>query len=193
MRYHVGETYTFIRLERISDDWGLTNPETSKISSISVLSLKCKEHHKVAWGQDPKDEKKYDGYLFEDDSGKVWSNQYPTASYGQLNDSENQIVREYLTDEAFLALSENDKTRHVDKRFKGQYEDAESRIDKIRYHIDKMIVTENELEIKNKWEAFLAWIIFNVEYLTEKKVIIDKEEHICKNGNKFYFIVVKIQ
>jgi hypothetical protein len=66
---------------------------------IDIVELTVTEHHKVAWDQDPKDEKKYDGYLLKDNKGQVWCNQYPRASYGQISDAADREFSLYTTDE----------------------------------------------------------------------------------------------
>ena len=59
-----------------------------KPSRIVFNKLTVTEHHKVPWDQDSSEnpEKKYDGYKLIDPSGRIWTNQYPRASYGQTSD-----------------------------------------------------------------------------------------------------------
>lgn len=66
---------------------------------IDVVELTVTEHHKVAWDQDPKGEKKYDGYLLKDNKGRIWSNQYPRVSYSQVSDAGDREFSLYSTDE----------------------------------------------------------------------------------------------
>lgn len=54
--------------------------------SIELFKLKVTEHHKVAWGLDPSGERRYDGFILTTDTGEVWYNQYPKASYSQVSD-----------------------------------------------------------------------------------------------------------
>lgn len=62
-----------------------------QLTNLQVVVLKCMTHAKVAWDQDPEGEKKYDGFTFSElpialnPPSRRWLNQYPTASYGQLN------------------------------------------------------------------------------------------------------------
>lgn len=53
---------------------------------VSFETLTVTEHHKVPWDQDPKGELKYDGFVLKDSKGRIWHNQYPKASYGQISD-----------------------------------------------------------------------------------------------------------
>ena len=59
----------------------------------TISKMKCKEHHKVYWEYDDKKAPPtYDGFVFTDNKGGVWYNQFPYASYGQLEDSQNRHV-----------------------------------------------------------------------------------------------------
>lgn len=107
LRYAVGNDYPFVHCKfkrRITlsggkDVWsipsqlGLYMPwsEDHQLLNLEVVKLKCMSHEKVAWDQDPKGEKKYDGFTFSElpvalsPPSRRWLNQYPTASYGQLS------------------------------------------------------------------------------------------------------------
>lgn len=73
------------------------NPD-HELLSLVVVKAQCVEHHQVAWDQDPKGEKKHDGFIFAelpitlDPPSKRWFNQYPTASYGQLDDTQDRML-----------------------------------------------------------------------------------------------------
>ena len=58
--------------------------------SIELFNLKVTEHHQVAWDQDPKGEKQYDGFILTAEDESVWYNQYPVAGYGQTSDNANR-------------------------------------------------------------------------------------------------------
>ena len=53
--------------------------------SIKLFNLKVTKHHKVAWDQDPKGKKRYDGFILTAEDESVWYNQYPSASYSQTS------------------------------------------------------------------------------------------------------------
>lgn len=95
MRYTVGNEYLFISIDftdKIEERSfsRLFIPWMHNLKSINTLRLKCESHHKVAWEQGG--EKKYDGFIFKDRCGVQYNNQYPNASYGQLDDSANWCV-----------------------------------------------------------------------------------------------------
>ena len=55
------------------------NPVRDKLRTIKGVVLTCKEHHKVSSidGSDPTDS--FDGFIFTDENGLTWFNQYPFA------------------------------------------------------------------------------------------------------------------
>jgi hypothetical protein len=96
-RYIVGQKYPFICVVFESKDsnrfyigpycpWLHTNLQ------MKVIVLECKSRHAVSEGYDPSERKKYTGFIFTDADGHVWHNQYPHASYGQLDDSNDRRV-----------------------------------------------------------------------------------------------------
>lgn len=97
-RFNVGEVEYFIDIcYEIGDNRfvgaSLYLPWVDKLKFYDVVELTCTEHHKVAWDQDPAQEAKYDGFVFTDKNELKYHNQYPTASYGQLDDSCDWTVR----------------------------------------------------------------------------------------------------
>ena len=52
-------------------------------TKIELRKLTVTEHHKVPYSHDPEQKLTCDGYLLKDETGRVWKNQYPRASYGQ--------------------------------------------------------------------------------------------------------------
>lgn len=114
LRYSVGSTYFFIWINftRNESRWGsLFIPWLDTLHGIEIKKLTCKEHHKVAWDQDPKREKEYDGFIFTEEKSEhasgQWFNQYPTACYGQLDDSANWRVAPDLTVAEAAGLHDN--------------------------------------------------------------------------------------
>jgi hypothetical protein len=90
MRYQLNERVIGIRVRfepsepRFSS---LYYPDTDKLLGIDLVEMKVIKHEKVAWDQDPNEEPKYDGYVLEEPDGTLHHNQYPKASYGQIDDS----------------------------------------------------------------------------------------------------------
>lgn len=95
MRFTIGKTYTFSRvlftqgerryLGNVYMPW-----EGDVLKRIEAMNLTCIEHHKVTNGYS--DKKDCDGFVFKDEYGRIWDNQYPTASYGQLDDTNDRVV-----------------------------------------------------------------------------------------------------
>ena len=97
MRYDVGETSVFIYIayKIATPRFGrLYLPWEDELRSINILPLTCIEHHRVPGEWDDKIE--HDGFVFQDEQGQRWANQYPRASYGQLDDSQDRMVHRYL-------------------------------------------------------------------------------------------------
>ena len=65
--------------------------DTTPVLKTELIRLTVVEHHKVPgeWS----DALEYDGYVLRDDNGALWYNQYPYASYGQLDDSYDRVFR----------------------------------------------------------------------------------------------------
>jgi len=107
VRFTVGNRYTFIRTLFAPKEPGafkgrLYQPWQDVLEGIEVISLDCVEHHKVPWDQDPNGEKTADGFVFRDLEGRTWHNQYPTACYGQLDDTNDRVVfLHFETEEVF--------------------------------------------------------------------------------------------
>lgn len=100
-----------------------------KIESFNTVVLTCTEEHDVAWDQDPKQEKKYKGYLFKDKDGNVWANQYPMAS-GQLDDTADGLVRRWFDEhkikgEGVEAFRKSPNGRIWEDQFWNPYKSAE--------------------------------------------------------------------
>ena len=62
---------------------------------IFVEKLTVTEHHEVSWDQDPKNKKKYDGFVLTREDGTIWHNQFPYASYGQLSTTADHVFNFY--------------------------------------------------------------------------------------------------
>lgn len=88
MRYNIGEKVIVMHYV-LNGRIGWTNrvyaPWEDTLDRIMMETLTVTEHHKVAWDQDPNGEKKHDGFVLENHLHQKWSNQFPTASYGQIS------------------------------------------------------------------------------------------------------------
>lgn len=97
MRYEIGQELVAVHFKTEGDSRNHSFYSTpfmffseQRIEKISLFKLTVKEHHRVAWSEDPGGEKKYDGYLLTDDQGLIWANQYPRAAYGQTTTEQDQ-------------------------------------------------------------------------------------------------------
>lgn len=105
-------------------------PWTDRLKKLHLVELTCVEHHKVGWAHDPTEEKKYDGYVFQDKNGRRWANQYPHANYGQISTDSDYYFRletgEYggLTDTLYVF---EDITVTIDRLSRGIRDIAEQK------------------------------------------------------------------
>jgi hypothetical protein len=93
LRYNVGQVVLFVLVdfEQTVPRFGCSYyPWEDTLKGIELLKLTCQEHHRVSGSWD--DEKKYDGFIFTDGVNN-YNNQYPRASYGQLDTSNDYRVR----------------------------------------------------------------------------------------------------
>lgn len=105
MRYTVGNNYAFARVKFEGQGFfsPLYVPTRHNFIGIDMVLLRCAEHHKVS--DEYRDEASCDGFIFEQvkpEASQRWLNQYPTAHYGQLDDSaDRRVRREYPEDAPF--------------------------------------------------------------------------------------------
>lgn len=112
MRYNVGQVNVFINVQFVPSSMRFGNlylPWSDELKSIELIKLTCTEHHRVPG--DWSDEVQYDGFRFVDEKGAVWNNQYPRASYGQLDDSANWRVHPDF--DGLKATLNDDQVREV--------------------------------------------------------------------------------
>lgn len=102
MRFEIGQQVPFINVKFHDKPdvkptfQSLFDPRVHELDSIEVKMLTVKEHHKVPSCYEPDGEKKYDGFIFTEqidvDKQQIWLNQYPTATYGQISDTNDRTV-----------------------------------------------------------------------------------------------------
>lgn len=112
-RYQVGQTYAFLHV-RWRDDRCVEHNKPlgfitqrlvylpwrtdARLLKLSAHRMKCVEHHFVPWASDLKQVPNCSGFVFEslpEDTGGIserWLNQYPTAIYGQLDNSYDFVL-----------------------------------------------------------------------------------------------------
>jgi hypothetical protein len=91
----IPRTYGFFSSPMMFDD--------SIPDDINFTKLTVTEHHKVPSEYGPADDLCCDGYLLKDEAGKVFANQYPHASYGQISDEGDRRFGVYTTEEGSLS------------------------------------------------------------------------------------------
>lgn len=71
--------------------------ESATFPEIEFRELTVTEHHKVLneWANNT-DVPDCDGYVLQDDTGRIWHNQFPRASYGQMSDNCDGLFRLFL-------------------------------------------------------------------------------------------------
>ena len=102
MRYSIGQIVPFINFEfnySNGNKGGLYRfslPaiwQGDQILKTTISLMTCVSHHKVNKQYDAKRELNCDGFIFEDEKGNKWFNQYPEASYGQFSDIADGIIQ----------------------------------------------------------------------------------------------------
>lgn len=95
-RFSVGDVVVAMRLGLGSVNTNTVSyhfvfiPEMHFINDITFKVLECVEYRKSVCAHSGRDA---DGFIFKDDDGLIYYNQYPTASYGQTDDSCDFIFR----------------------------------------------------------------------------------------------------
>lgn len=175
MRYQVGQKVPFIHVgfnyhkdpDRPNHPRvvGMYIPWRDQLTSLTILHMIVKEHHKVPWDQDDSEELKYDGFIFDDHNGTIWNNQYPRASYGQTTDTADWIVKYPIESlEQYEQLKKDGR-----KVFYAQ--DLGKYLDTVLQGIREMADTPgSELECK-AFEAHYDEIVAQYESSTGMKVV----------------------
>lgn len=95
MRYEIDQTLFAINFSYHGNTHGLYGVplkyDNVQPTAINLIELKVTEHHRVpnSWGT----KLEHDGFLLKDDKGTVFTNQYPSASYGQTTDTADRRFR----------------------------------------------------------------------------------------------------
>jgi hypothetical protein len=110
MRYAIGDKIVAICF-KLSDpgmwNYSYSVQDLEQIAGLEIVTLTVKEHHKVGWEHRPLI-KEYDGFVLADESGNVWHNQYPNASYGQMDDSHDYVFDNITYLEKMIAEDTHD-------------------------------------------------------------------------------------
>jgi hypothetical protein len=96
-RFQVGQLiigYSFlIRMNYGKEIWTTSNIFNHPRLKVRFIVLECIEHHKVPITY--ADDRMGDGYIFKDQDGNTFNNQYPIASYGQVSDDNDWLFYHY--------------------------------------------------------------------------------------------------
>lgn len=176
MRYNVGEVRPFVRVTfDYKGDEGtatsLFHPKFHKNPVVDVKMLEIVEHHKVPVEYYEDRGPTADGFILREIGTNVqWVNQYPNASYGQLDTSEDQRVRrdDLLSDEDFLKLSEAEQARDA-KLYWEHYVDGLA----FMSEIEKALVGRHALDFgddRAEFERYKDQVKAAIEVATGKKI-----------------------
>lgn len=153
MRFELNQKYPFvcIKFENAVRQClnGLASaafePYRHKLLGIEVKMLTCVEHHKVPneWDESQPPKLDCDGFIFlDEESGIRWANQYPYASYGQVSDVADRLVRRMLPEGTAYKDIPPDMFFQMElatyrvERLAGAIHDAQTLIPKVEAGID---------------------------------------------------------
>lgn len=166
-RFTVGKPEAFIQV-KFTRTQAAFNPNylpwRDKLEEIIITPLMCVHHEKVYgdWDDPEKEQPKHDGFIFEDQvTSKIYHNQYPRASYGQLDDSNNWIAR--CPHDFFVRLTHLES--HVDNILRGlrqfKKDGHVNEHDLLKAHLEEIEKKALEMNIKLSYEPHV------IHYLEE--------------------------
>lgn len=93
-RFAVGEKTIFIvqSFKRMGDFHFLYEPWSDKDLNNEIIVATCLSEHDVPVEYYEADGNTAKGYIFSDQHGRIWYNQYPKAGYGQIDDSADRML-----------------------------------------------------------------------------------------------------
>lgn len=99
MRYQIGQVVPVVAFN-VGTRYGIVRPLPwrDNIAEIRIKLLTVKEHHRAPEYWDTANVLAHDGFILEDSEGRVWHNQFPKASYGQLDCSADFLFRQASVD-----------------------------------------------------------------------------------------------
>jgi hypothetical protein len=102
-RYSVGQKYLFYTYRYNDGSCStLITQADPKETKLEIISLECMEEHEVPVEYSEDTTK---GYIFKDQEGRIYHNQYPVASYGQMDTSGDSQVEETDPDDVRYGYS----------------------------------------------------------------------------------------
>jgi hypothetical protein len=159
MRYQLLAHALFILVSYDSPEPHFGNlylPWCDTLKEIKLLDVQCLEHHRVPGEWD--NEIKHDGFIFKDDTGRVWYNQYPRAAYGQMDDSNNWRIRPAIRLEGDTPwLSYEDVSVYLE------------RLERAIRHIEPNFLRSNEPPLSDDQKAMLQRHYDEIAELIQKQ------------------------
>lgn len=117
-RYSIGETLYGVAFTYEDKPFAsISHPmiwDNRMPKAFSFIQLEVKEHYKVAWDQDPRGGKKYDGYKLSSVDGLPFTNQYPHASYGQVTDTADRVFCQDVPTDQIKAALDNEVNQPIE-------------------------------------------------------------------------------
>lgn len=84
---------------------------------FEYLELEVIEHHKVTSEYDEENKKNCDGYILKSADGRIFYNQYPIASYGQVSDRGNRIFTESIPEKDWDSAFKREKEKGIPSQY----------------------------------------------------------------------------
>lgn len=195
MRYNLGQSYIFVKSSfkkgstpRMSN---LFFPWEDTDLKLDFIKLTCKSVHAVSGAYD--DDLKCQGFIFEDANKNEWYNQYPRASYGQLDDSWDGRVLSAKGEEHYAYYT--DITRFLDNIDRGiadfkKYPDSAYELAKMQEYLQLVISVFSETfpDYVIKQEPHIAryWSGKIKPYLTIKQYKVYRKDAKRENDMPLY-------
>lgn len=150
MRFTVGKKYTFVVTGQTPKEGVDTFfnhifiPWDHNLDYMLFEEIECIEHQKVRGGHD--NDLIYDGFAFMDKNKRIWYNQMPVATYGQMDTSFDWKAHMSFVDARDVALVEPEKNL-VDEmerrgfKFSGQSKHYQGKLYEVTRLLDWTLVT----------------------------------------------------
>lgn len=185
-RYSIGEEIYGICFQFESRNASTTNPAVflmngHAVSAVMFNKFTVTEHHKVHYHFGDVNDKTCDGYSLVDENGIIYHNQYPSAHYEQMSDTNDRL---------FKISTENYSEDMIDNLLNNvlvtpyKYSNIQEIVDTIHRIGYSKQTQQNNSVISRKYRSL--WIMIDLEFRKKypgKKIIITPVEWIDNDGN----------
>ena len=191
MRFTVGENYFFIRTKFDNcgnPNWGgLYVPWEHDKLEIEIIQLRCAEHHRVPVDWNDSD-RRVDGFIFVDvnynatEDSVCWYNQYPTACYGQIDDSNDRVIWRHPSNEDTFFKP----FWRLENFVENIYEDIHPRLNRkcpftsVQLKLLQEYMDSIEAKLKKEFNTKFNWVPFTYTNTKTGEVISPKGFMDCK-------------